>query len=77
MFGLIVFTGSSGFSNRLIRCILYLLWQLVDWHIGGERMLHQIKLIGYGVLIIICIQIPTGLYITLHCLKNGVQKEDS
>ena len=50
MVGLTVLTGSSGLSNRLIRCILYLSEQLLDLHIWCERiMLHQIESITYGL----------------------------
>jgi len=48
-FGLIDFMDSSRFSNRLVRCILYLSEQLWDWHIWFERMLHQIESIAYGL----------------------------
>ena len=42
--------GSSGLSNRLIRCILFLLKQLLDVHIWCKRiMLHQIESIAYGL----------------------------
>ena len=49
MVGLIVLTDSSGLSNRLIRCILFLSEQLLDWHIWCERMLHLIELIAYDL----------------------------
>jgi len=50
MVGLTVFTGSSGLSNRLIRCISYLSEQLLDLHIWCERiMLQQIESIAYGL----------------------------
>jgi len=52
MVGLIVLTGSSRLSNRLIWCILFLSEQLLDRHIWCERMLHQIGLIAYGLEII-------------------------
>jgi hypothetical protein len=49
MVGLIVLMGSSGLSNRLIKCILYLAEQLLDLHIWGKRIiLHQIESIAYG-----------------------------
>jgi hypothetical protein len=51
MVGLIVLTGSSGLSNRLIWCILFLWEQLLDRHIWWERMLHQIGSIAYGLQI--------------------------
>ena len=50
MVGLILLMGSSGLSNGLIRCILYLSEQLFDQHICCERiMLHQIESIAYGL----------------------------
>ena len=50
MVGLVVLTGSSGLSNRLIRCILYLSEQLLDLHIWcGSILLHQIESIAYGL----------------------------
>ena len=48
MVGLILLTGSSGLSNRLIRCILYLSEQLLDLHIWCGRIMPQlIQLIVY------------------------------
>jgi len=46
--GLIVLTGSSGSSNRRIKCILYALEQYLDWHIWCWRMLHRAALLAYG-----------------------------
>jgi len=53
--GLIVLTGLSGLSMRLVWCILYLLEQLLDRHICWKRMPHLIELIVYGLLIIMWI----------------------
>jgi len=47
--GLIVSTLSSGLSNTLIWCILYLSEQLLAWHIWWEGMLHQIESTAYGL----------------------------
>ena len=56
MVGLIMLMGSSGLSNRLIRCILYLSEQFLYLHIRCERvMLHQLESIAYGLQIIIWI----------------------
>ena len=52
---LIVLTGSSGLSNRLIRPILKLLEQLLDQHIWSESMLHQTETIVYGLEILMWI----------------------
>ena len=49
MVGLIVLTGSSGLSNRLIWCIQYLSELLLDQQIWCEWMLHQIGSIAYGL----------------------------
>jgi len=49
MVGLIVLTSSSGLSNRLMRCILYLSKQLLHRHISCERMLHLTESIAYGL----------------------------
>jgi len=60
MVELILLTGSSGLSNSLIKWILYLSKQLLEWHIWCKRIIHQIESIAYGLYIIIWIQIPTG-----------------
>jgi len=52
---LVVLMGSSGLSNRLIRCILYLSEQLLDRHIWCKRMPHQRESIAYGLQIILWI----------------------
>jgi len=50
MVGLTVFMGSSGLSNWLTRCILYLSEQLLDLHISCTRiMLHQIESTAYDL----------------------------
>jgi len=49
MIGLIVLTGSSGLSNRQIRCILYPLEQQLDWHIWCGRMLQRLASIAHGL----------------------------
>ena len=70
--GLIMLTGSSGLSNRLIQCILSLVEQLLDRHILSEIMLHKVESRMSGLYIIMWIWIPTWLYIKLQCLNQGV-----
>jgi len=53
--GLMVLAGSAGLSNRVIRCIVYLLHQLLYKHIWCERMLYQIQSLVYGLSIILWI----------------------
>jgi hypothetical protein len=76
MVRLIVLTGSSGLSNSVIRCILYLLEHWLNQHICCERILHLIQSIVYGLYIIMWIEIPTGLCIYLTFQDQGVQEED-